>query len=332
MMNPATSSASGTSRDQARFWFARLRADDCTAQERRAFDTWIAAAPEHAEAYARVQRFWNDLNALAPQPKMSEWRAEAARSTTPTNFRFPMTWRRGALLAAGAAACLALGVRLAPRNAATPDTPEYTTQAGEQRELVLADGSHLKLNTDTSIRVRIDVQKRDVELVRGEVLFDVTHEAERPFHVRMGAITVTDLGTSFNIHRSAEDTQVTLISGRAEVTRDGGAGAVELVPGDQLISAANVWRKLSVTNLAAVTDWSSGHLIFRATPLADVVARVNRYGPGRLVIADAQLASMEVSGDFRIGNTDALVRALQSAFPVRAETSPDGETKLYARR
>ena len=60
------------------------------------------------------------------------------------------------------------------------------------------------------------------------------------------------------------------------------------------------------------------------------MAEANRYGPDRLVIADPSLAQLKISGEFRIGNTSALVRALQSVYPIRAERG-NGEVRLYRR-
>ncbi|WP_347260362.1 FecR family protein [Rudaea sp.] len=316
---------------EAEIWFVRLRAHDCSARERRAFDAWLAAAPEHAEAYAESERFWNKLDLLPHEPEAQGWRGQVRKDEALPRRYFAPVWGV-ALTAAIAAACVVFGLRPTASDSATAVAQDYSTAPGEQRELTLEDGSHLMLNTDTRVRVRIEGGSREVELLRGEALFDVAHEPGRPFRVRAGDISVADLGTSFNIRSGATDTEITLISGRAAVTRERGGVAVELMPGDQFISGATAWRKQSVADLAAVTDWSSGHLVFRAAPLRDVVAKMNRHGPGRLVIADRELEMLQISGDFRIGDPDALLHALQSTLPVRVEKSSDGETRLYSRR
>lgn len=330
-MKQRPSSSTTAIQAEAEIWLVRLHAHDCSAHERRAFEAWLAVAPEHAEAYAESERFWNTLDLIPQEPGAQRWRGQARRDEgSPRRYLAPV-WGV-ALTIAVAAACVAFGLRPTSSGSATTVARDYSTAPGELREFTLEDGSHLTLNSGTHVRVRIEGSSREVELIRGEALFDVAHEPGRPFHVRIGDVTVADLGTSFNIRGGAMDTEITLISGRAAVTRERGGVAVELMPGDQFISGATAWRKQSVADLAAVTDWSSGHLVFRAAPLRDVVAKMNRHGPGRLVIADRELEMLQISGDFRIGDPDALLHALQSTLPVRVEKSSDGETRLYSRR
>ncbi|MFT3790924.1 MAG: FecR family protein [Rudaea sp.] len=329
-MNSRATAKTEAVRERAEHWFARRRAPDFSVEERRDCEAWINASPEHSAAYLRTQMLWDDLGPLADDPEIARWRTEACAGETPAKRRFP-GWVAG-LSAAVLAACLVLATRYRPSEPVRQVAKEYATAPGEQHVLALEDGSHLTLNTDTRIRVRMDPNSREVELLRGEALFDVAHEAERPFHVRTDGLIVTDIGTSFDIHNDTGSTQVTLISGLAEVTRGGDTSVVELTPGDQLISNASTWRKQTVSNLASVTEWTSGHLVFLATPLRDAVAKINRYDKDRIVIADRSLEALQISGDFHIGNAQAFVRALQSAFPVRAETTVAGETHLHARR
>jgi len=330
-MKQRPSSSTAAIQAEAEVWFVRLRAYDCSAHERRAFEAWLAAAAEHADAYSETQRFWDSLDLLPHERDARRRHGQAGGTEALPGYGSALVWG-GALAVAAAAACVAFGVRSTWPGRSMTASRDYSTAPGEQRELTLEDGSHLTLNTDTRVRVRVEGGSREVELMRGEALFDVAHEPGHPFHVRSGDITIADLGTSFDIRSDAADTWITLISGRATVTRDRDGAAVELAPGDQFISSATTWRKQTVADLAMVTDWSSGHLVFRAAPLRDVVAKVNRYGPPRLVIVDDSLGMLQISGDFRIGDTDALLHALQSALPIRVEKSSEGETRLHLRR
>lgn len=315
---------------RAEYWFARLRAADCSAPERREFDSWQTAAPANAAAYMRTRQLWEDIAGLTDDPDIAQWRASAhLASRRPRRYS---AWR----IAIGAAAALFFGV-VGTRYFVSPTMQGsqriYQTARGEQSRLTLEDGSHLTLNTDTRLGVRIDARSREVELIRGEAMFEVAHENMRPFRVKVGGTVITDLGTSFNVRSEADYTQVTLIEGRAQIERDSGKQTAELSPGDQLTAGVALWKKQTVANLAPITNWTSGRLVFHATPLRDVVAQVNRYGPGHLVIGDSSIESLEITGDFRIGNTQSLVRALQSAFPVRVQADvTTGETRLYRRK
>lgn len=312
-----------TIHEQAERWFARLRSEQCSADERRAFEAWLADGA-HAAAYAQTQQLWAGMDALADDAELAQWRQQARQFDAPA----PAPRRRLAWLSA-AAALLVLGGAAGWYYAMQPTfVARYATARGEQHSVELVDGSRLMLNTDTVLEVRYDRRGRTLRLQRGEASFEVAHEAARPFVVRVGDTAITDLGTRFIVRSEGPQTVVSVVEGAVAVARDGRATA-ELRVGDQLAMDGGEWRQRRA-DPAMVGAWTQGKLVFRATPLAEAVAQANRYGPGRLVIADASLETYTLSGEFRIGSTDALVRALQSAFPIRAEVVGE-ETRLKRR-
>jgi transmembrane sensor len=119
-----------------------------------------------------------------------------------------------------------------------------------------------------------------------------------------------------------------VLDGSVNVER--GDRAARLSRGQQLVAGDGMWRQ-STMDPAMAAGWSRGQLVFSATPLAQAVADANRYAREQLIIADPRLEAIKVSGEFRIGNTQALLRALESAFPIRTEQS--GQTiRLYRRQ
>ena len=310
-----------TIHDEAERWFAKLRSERCTATERQAFEAWVADGT-HAAAYAQTQQLWAGMEALADDAELEQWRQQARRLDAPAPRR------RLAWLSA-AAAVLVLGCAAGWYYAMQPSfVARYATVRGEQRSVDLVDGSRLMLNTDTVLEVRYDRRGRTLRLEKGEASFEVAHEAGRPFVVQVGATAITDLGTRFIVRSDGPQTVVSVVEGAVAVAREGRATA-ELRVGDQLAMNGGDWQQRRA-DPATVGAWTQGKLVFRATPLAEAVAQANRYGPGRLVIADASLDAYTLSGEFRIGSTDALVRALQSAFPIQAEVVGE-ETRLKRR-
>lgn len=311
---------------QAGRWLARLHADDCSAAERRNFDAWRTAQTTHAEAYAQAEQLWSGLDELAEDPEILQWRREARQSApAASNRRGRLRW----LAAASLAAVVLCGSFATWWFVGGSSVSSYATAHGEQRSVVLADGSRLVLNTDTLLDVDLGRYVRRVRLHRGEAMFEVTHDADRPFVVQAGGNTITDIGTRFDVRDSGAQTAVAVLEGMVAVARDG--NTAELTAGEQIVAGNGVWiRGHADPTMAA--GWTQGRLVFRSTPLGDAVAEANRYGPDRLVIADPSLAQLKISGEFRIGNTSALVRALQSVYPIRAEHDRgNGEIRLYRR-
>lgn len=311
---------------QAERWLARLRASDCSAAERREFDAWRTAQTTHAEAHAQAEQLWSRLDELAEDPEIMQWRREArqsARANPSRNGR--LRWLAFASLAA---VVLCTGF-VTWWFVGGSSVSSYATAHGEQRSVVLADGSRLVLNTDTLLDVDFTRHTRRVRLRRGEAMFEVTHDADRPFVVKAGGNTISDIGTRFDVRDSGTQTLVAVLEGAVAVAR--GANTAELTAGEQIVAGDGAWIR-GRADLAMTSGWTQGRLVFRSTPLDEAVTEVNRYGPDHLVLADPSLAQLKISGEFRIGNTDALVRALQSVYPIRAERDrSSGEIRLHRR-
>lgn len=309
---------------QAEHWFARLRSERCSTAEQRAFDTWLAADASHATAYSQTERLWNELGSLSDDAELGHVR-HAARRTARTRMR--RVARRRHLAIAASLVC-ALVVATAFWFLGDHSTAQrYVTAHGEQRSVALADGSRVMLNTDTVLEVTLGTRVRSVHLVQGEALFDVVHDNARPFVVYANGNTISDLGTRFDVRGGDAKTTVTVLEGLVNVER--GSRAAQLGRGQQLVAGDDVWHQ-SVVDPAVAAGWSRGQLVFGGTPLAQAVADANRYTQERLVIADPRLDAIRISGEFRIGNTRAFVRALESAFPIRAEQNGD-TIRLYRR-
>jgi transmembrane sensor len=79
------------------------------------------------------------------------------------------------------------------------------------------------------------------------------------------------------------------------------------------------------------TSWSLGRLVFRGTRLADALQQVNRYAATKVRLADLSLADMPVSGNFVVGDSEAVVAAFAAVLPLEIAASGD-ELLLYRRQ
>jgi len=315
-----------TVQQDAERWFAHLRTENRSAAERSDFDAWLATDPEHAAAYSRTERIWNGLEELSGDMEIRRARHAARRSAQTAAARIARRWRLG-IAASFCAAFVAAALVWSFGNFTA--VQRYATAHGEQRSVVLADGSRVILNTDTALEVRLGRRVRSVRLLKGEALFEVTHDVAHPFVVQANGNTISDIGTRFDVHENGKLTMVTVLEGAVGVARDD--HATQLDPGEQLIAGSGIWQQDTVDS-ELVTSWTQGRLVFRATPLAEAVAASNRYGQVRLIVADPRLAELKLSGQFRIGNTQSLVRALESTFPIRAVRDPNTDAiRLYHR-
>lgn len=337
-------------RDAAEHWFVRLRADGCGVQERAAFERWLAADASHAKAYREVERVWQASVDLLQDPALAAARAEAHRR--PAQLRAPV--RRWRALAWAAAAVLVLGVGLGAYLRYEVPVPivSHATPVGEQRSLRLADGTEVRLDTDTAIDVRYGGRERRISLTRGRAEFSVARDPGKPFIVDTVEGSVRALGTRFQIRIEGRDAggvrdgaagrdgpgraTVLLLEGSVAVTaaahRAGTPRTETLKPGEALVFAADgrEWRK-HASDLDFAEGWTQGDLIFNERPLSELLAEANRYTATQLRLADPALGDIRISGVFHANDQDAMLLSLQHGWGLQAIRVSDQETVLSRR-
>lgn len=306
-------------RKNAAHWFVRLRAQPVTPRLDVKFQRWLASHPAHEEDYERQELTWELAGELASDEEISGLIAEAQRAAMPRPRPAPkvvLSWSAAAAIVV-AAVCIA--VWQWPSSAVV-----YMTAIGEQRTVVLPDRSRMTLNTATRVLVKFERDVRVIELERGEATFSVTHDASRPFEVHAAQGTARALGTEFNVLSLGSDVTVSVLSGKvAVIAPDTGRGeqsrSAVLTQGEEISYNDSDLSRIQPADAARINAWRSGRIAFQDVVLPEALREFNRYGGTPIVLGDASLASVRVSGVFRIGETDALLSALNLAFRIEAE-------------
>jgi transmembrane sensor len=303
-------------RDDAAAWVVRLEAGDLEELEAVAFDAWLSATPENAAAFDAALSVSQTYAAAGPvvAHQLSQRRANVGR---------PDMGRRAAIGFAGMAAAAAFAVVLAPELSSS-DTQTYATAKGERRSVQLTDGSTIDLNGGTRLSVSLGRDARHVTLTEGQAVFDVAHDARRPFLVAAGDRTVRVVGTQFDVRRLAGKVSVTVARGAVEVRPAKGAAgkAYRLHPGQRLDhqeGAALV--QVATAEPDEVLGWRTGRLVYRGQPLSEVVADLNQQFATPIRIEDPALAATPISGVLVLDDQAAVIRRLALLVPISAVRS-----------
>lgn len=317
---------------EAARWHARLHAGDCTAQERTAFETWRDEDPAHARAYERAEQAAANVDRLLmADPRLQALAAQAFESTT--KKRPALRWTVPAALAAGLALAI-VAIQFSTHLLSPAVTMVAYDTAAQRRTVTLEDGSRVAMDVTTRIEVRMTAGRREIELLEGRALFDVAHDASRPFAVTAAGARTTALGTRFQVQSEHGRVLVTLAEGSVAVddmTRDSGWRG-KLAPGEQLsIDAAARNADKHTVDLQYAISWSRGRHVFRGTPLAEAIEEINRYAVRKVRLGDPSLAGLPVGGNFLTGDSELIVEALASVLPVRAVVGGSDEILLFRR-
>ncbi|HVZ70514.1 MAG TPA: FecR domain-containing protein [Rhizomicrobium sp.] len=293
--------------------------DDWSAQDRAEFESWLAQSFAHKAAYWRLQSVWSRADRLSALRPLSPNRP--APKTAP---------RRGALLKIAATVVLLAGAGAAAvAFMSNPAAKTYETALGERKNITLADGSRIELNTDTVIRADVNESRRTIELVRGEALFQVHHDAARPFTVLASHHRITDLGTTFVVREKPGRLEVALLEGQARLESESAKARSQqvavLMPGDEAVATP---QRISVTRkpVAGIRDdlgWRRGVLVFHRTSLSEVAAEYNRYNERKIVIADRSAAARTMSATLPVNDLDTFARIARNFLGLRVRESKD---------
>lgn len=309
---------------EAALWVARLHGPDRDPVMEREFQAWQARSPAHREAFGRCTDVWMEV----PRVKVADAYAAVAaeRQKQERHVSRSSTWRWAS--AGVLAVMLAAGLlQLQDWNG----RGSYTTAIGEQRSVVLEDGTRMLLNTDTHVHVRMHTDQRTVDVDGGEALFEVAKDASRPFVVRVAGSEVVAVGTAFAVKfvdtpKKANGLAVTLIEGQVTVqpAKERGseglapAKLVTLQPGDRLQIAHGVdgshgpgVSSVDRPNVEQAIAWKRSEAVFQDAPLVEAVSEMNRYSRTPVVLlGSVPTADLRVSGIFRTGDSAKFARAV----------------------
>jgi len=303
--------------EQASVWFARLLADDVTAEDRARFKNWYRASPEHARAYDRMQALWAMLETPAQRVQAKvEAEQEGPHAPLPLAGKRPYIRRFMAVSSLALTAGVLLSHQLSIRYQNWQS--DYHTAPGEQLTVALDDGSRIILNTDTALNVDFSADRRRIELLRGEGYFDVAPDKSRPFTVASGAASARAVGTAFSVRDSGDAVRVIVSEGTVEVSAGGAHEAVRAHINQQVTYQQGRIGPVMSADVVEALAWQRGQLIFNHQPLPKVIDEVNRYRSGQILLINPELKDRIVSGVFDTTDPNAAVDGIKATLKISA--------------
>jgi len=314
-------------------WIRRLQQDD--PAERTAFLAWLRQSPLHVRELLLALSLDEALEGMDArrQIDLESLVASVSGNVVPLHEStasrdIPIRRRAVAWIAAAASLAAALALVLIDPSWAPwsflSRGPTYVTKLGEQRGVPLADGSVVFLNTQSRVREKYSSTARDVYLIEGQAIFQVKHDAARPFRVHTADAVVRAVGTKFDVHRFDGSTQIAVIEGVVEVAAGnsgaaGGASPQSTVVPQKLAAgeAISVDARSGVVaapepvDVDDITAWQQRRLVFRKETLANMAAEFNRYNRVKIRLEGAEVSDRRLSGTFQVDGTELLIRFLE---------------------
>lgn len=294
--------------EEAADWLIRMSEGELSDTERSEWECWKVSTSERARAWARAQLLQTKLGGLPPSLAMSA----LDRPSSPE--------RRAAL------GKLALILAVLPAGWGSWKLAEsqqwsadYRTAVGQQRELTLADGSKITLNTDTAIDVLFDANQRLIHLREGEILVQTAPDIAplaRPFLVSTRQGRMQALGTRFTVRELQPRTHLAVLEGAVKVQLADNRQSTPLIvnAGQRTDFSSYTFGQLSVAD-RYIGAWTQSMLMADKMRLADFVDELTRYRRG-FVRLDPAIADLRISGAYPISDSQRTLNMLAQTYPI----------------
>ncbi len=283
-------------------WYLTLNESNVSPEQLLAWQSWLAADPGHASAWARIEKLQDQLRGVPQDVAL------------PVLSQLGVQRRQGlkllVLLSAGAATFA--GYRSSPYSA------DLATRTGQRRLVTLSDGSRLELNTDTRVDIAYGPQERLIILNQGEILLTTAADrpSSRPLSVETPHGRILALGTRFDVRLHSGFSTVDVLSHSVEVRpKDAPQQARRVEEGQALTFGASQVGSLRPAPPGG-SSWTQGLLVANDWRLVDFARELARYRAGHLGCAD-NVGDLRISGAFRLDDIDGVLDNLQISLPVK---------------
>lgn len=310
---------------EAAAWMVKVTSGQATSGDLARLRVWRRQSPAHEAAFLFAQQTWRDLEALRGELPLASTESDAqVPPSAQARFLLCTPARRVFLSAWTTAAVMIISVGLA-FYAANPIAwlrADYHTTTGEVQQLSLPDGTTAHLNTTSAIALHFGEQERRVEVLYGEAAFSVAREKSRPFIVETFEVEMRALGTRFVVRADQGQVQVTVLHHQVAVSTPNDLPRVIRRGQTVRCDASSRCGPVTAVNLSSASAWQRGKLIFDRVPLSAVIAELQRYRHGFVVLASNQLAQRRVSGMFRLDELDAALDTIITELKIKATRLP----------
>ncbi|MCU4677497.1 FecR domain-containing protein [Catenovulum sp. 2E275] len=287
--------------EEALDWILLLQDNPDNSDVLKQHKDWLASSENHQRVWQESQNVWELLGNLdTVSNNISESPQQPEKNKSKQKFFF------NSVLYFASAACLLLTMLPGLWNVFFTD---YYTQAGQVQTISLEDGSKLTLGADSAIKVEFNEQYRKVEILQGQVYFDVVHNPNKPFLVKSDDLDVQVLGTSFDIELGEQATWLGVESG---VVKAESNDQVNVLTEGMLLNIQPVIGENTISNTAQhnVSSWREGRLFVKNRKVKDIIYTLERYFSGYIYVADDSILEQKVTGSFQLNQVESALSAV----------------------
>jgi len=306
---------------------------EASEEDQAQIEDWINRQAENQRYYDQFRLIWAQSEVLAHESTVNEteaWNRFKSRvePDVPVISLHNRPWfsllkiAAIVLMVAGAGWFLFL---FSGQNVAN----EQITVRSEAQTLTdtLPDGSVVTLNKNSSISYQQDFTKDDTRklILKGEAFFEVEPDKNKPFVIHVNDVTVTVVGTSFNIKSNVVKTEVIVATGLVKVEK--ATREIEVSPNES-VSVLNGNKDLvkQKTEDEFYNYYKIKKFVCNDTPLWKLVEKLNEVYQSDIVIEGENLRNKKINTTFEQNALPVILGVISETFDIKVERNGDGIT------
>lgn len=309
----------------------KVLSGEASEEEKKQLEQWIQESKENRSAYNKALLLWKNLENVYTHTTFDSDSAMGAIRERILNRKVKRPnktiWVK---ISIAASIILVIGLGLLAgyfiRNENRYD--QVYLSGKTKKEVILADGSHVWLNKNSSLMTRTTFSKRNRDVrLKGEAFFEVEHDRVHPFRIVTGNATTEVIGTSFNLKIDTLTGNVDLIVNSGKVafylTSDKD-DKVLLLPGNyaHLLCSANS-IEVGKNENQNYQSWKTGVLSFYNTPMEKVCAELSEHFNKKVFSTDAT-KGLKLTGSFNDDSLDTILSTIQLTLEVKVSKQGNG--------
>ncbi|GAB4330312.1 MAG: FecR domain-containing protein [Bacteroidales bacterium] len=270
--------SSGEHRDEMTGLVVRYLAGEATPEEVTQLEAWVKSSEENQKEFLALRTVWRlgrIPDHFQPDEKAAWEKVSRKIHFTDSEKRTPVIQlNRRMAVAASIIALVALSVflwfKLQPS--------AITISAGaEPMAFVLPDSSTVTLNRYSKLTYRKNYGNTQRALtLEGDGFFEVRPDQQHPFIVTAGKASVKVLGTAFYVDARKNTRKIEVLVEHGKVAFSSPAGELTLTRGEGAVFDQVAEKIVKTAGNPNSLAWKTGIFRFNDTPLAEVLAQINR--------------------------------------------------------
>jgi transmembrane sensor len=311
-------------RQAAARWYVRMREVAPDSPERTTFEVWLLSDRRHQVAYQTIEATMDDFSSTARLKELSNALSQ--------KLYFEQTARRKKIskLGSGLAVmlvCVGLGLlgrtQYVQWQAAPLSSEMQTTAVAQMLKRTLEDGSVVTANANSAMEIVFYRHQRLVKLSRGEAIFEVTKDPERPFVVETPQARVTVLGTRFAVNQLSKKVRISVDHGRVQVLRKDGYGQTLILGNGEVAEIEHDAPHKVNRNAADSFSFTSGRIIFDRADMFEVADTLSRYRNPTVKAVFFGDQTPKVNAVLKVSEVESFIQTLPQSVPVALQHRGD---------